>query len=347
MLDVAVVGAGLAGLVCANATQQAGYRVAIVEKSRGVGGRLATRRLAKTWADHGVRYLREQGDRSRQLISTLQDQGILQVWTETPHRIDTNGTLEICPRFPCYSAARGMTAVAKTLATDLDIHFNQRVVAITPQDNVWHLTLESADRGSKSILALAARAIALMIPAPQALTLVEPLVEQGVPRVWLQQLQAVRFSSCLSVMAVYADELGPQVIESPWQLVSFSDDPDLVRMGWDSSKRSTPTAPVLVIQSTADYAQQYLDTVDLTIAGQYLLERTAQFLPPKFNQPITWQIHRWRYAFVEQAVPQTHLAIQQPLPLACGGDWCGGQQIESALTSGLAAAEHLSDILLH
>ena len=43
MFDVAIIGAGLAGLTCAQQLHQAGYRVVIVEKSRGVGGRVATR----------------------------------------------------------------------------------------------------------------------------------------------------------------------------------------------------------------------------------------------------------------------------------------------------------------
>jgi renalase len=39
------VGAGLAGLICAQKLQRAGYQVAVLEKSRGLGGRLATRRV--------------------------------------------------------------------------------------------------------------------------------------------------------------------------------------------------------------------------------------------------------------------------------------------------------------
>ena len=48
MTDIAVIGAGMAGLVCAQQLSQAGYSVVVVEKSRGVGGRVATRRLQGT-----------------------------------------------------------------------------------------------------------------------------------------------------------------------------------------------------------------------------------------------------------------------------------------------------------
>ena len=73
-VEVAVVGAGLAGLACAQRLRQLGRRVVVVEKSRGLGGRLATRRLPGTCADHGVRYLEVQGPLTELLIQTLVQQ---------------------------------------------------------------------------------------------------------------------------------------------------------------------------------------------------------------------------------------------------------------------------------
>lgn len=43
-LPIAVIGAGLAGLSCAQALLQAGHAVHVFDKSRGPSGRMSTRR---------------------------------------------------------------------------------------------------------------------------------------------------------------------------------------------------------------------------------------------------------------------------------------------------------------
>jgi len=50
--EVIVVGAGLAGLVCASKLQAQGMHVQVVEKSGDLGGRPATRRRPDAGRDH-------------------------------------------------------------------------------------------------------------------------------------------------------------------------------------------------------------------------------------------------------------------------------------------------------
>jgi predicted NAD/FAD-dependent oxidoreductase len=54
--DVAIIGAGIAGLCAALTLTQAGLKVVIVDKARGVGGRMATRRLGGAVIDHGAQF---------------------------------------------------------------------------------------------------------------------------------------------------------------------------------------------------------------------------------------------------------------------------------------------------
>ena len=50
-MKTAVIGAGMAGLTVARTLRMAGYEVTVFDKSKGTGGRLASRSLAGGWID--------------------------------------------------------------------------------------------------------------------------------------------------------------------------------------------------------------------------------------------------------------------------------------------------------
>jgi predicted NAD/FAD-dependent oxidoreductase len=56
-VDVAIIGAGLAGVAAAGDLIAAGKSDLLIDKSRGVGGRMATRRHCDTRIDHGAQLL--------------------------------------------------------------------------------------------------------------------------------------------------------------------------------------------------------------------------------------------------------------------------------------------------
>jgi renalase len=334
--DVAIVGAGLAGLVCGQRLRQWGYRVVVLEKSRGIGGRMATRRLPGTWADHGVRCLENQGEFSQAIAQTLLEQHILHSWTDTLYHLSPDGLLQPTDRQPCYVAADGITAIAKFLATGLEIQRGQRVQAMAPTSaQIWALALES---GAEQDLTTA-KAVVLAIPAPQALPLLEPLT--AVPSDLLSAVRSVEFEACITAIATYAAEYQAQLAEIPWQMITFPGSSDLAWVGLETSKHPDALQPVFVIQSSAEFADRHLEAADLEPIGQQLLTSAAQVLP-WLKHPELLQVHRWRYAFVSRSLPDLCLSTSQPLPLVCAGDWCGGQQIEQALRSGWAAAAEVA-----
>ncbi|MFN6571384.1 NAD(P)/FAD-dependent oxidoreductase [Dendronalium sp. ChiSLP03b] len=341
MTDVAVIGAGMAGLVCAQQLTQAGYSVIVVEKSRGLGGRVATRRLYGTWADHGTCYLKAKGELLGNFVELLRSRDILEVWTDKVYELQPN--LELNENSaPRYVAPAGMSAIAKFLAPGLDILLNQRVIAINPTpENSWRLTLESSNEE------LTAQALVLAIPAPQALMLLAPLGESLLGKEFLDKLSSVKFYPCISAIAGY------HVTSQPlphWKALTFVDDAVLGWMGLDSSKRPHPQQPVFVLQSSANFAQIHLESADLELVGQEMLQHAAQIVLPWLEAPEWMQVHRWRYAFPSHPWQEAVLSASTPLPLACCGDWCGGNLVEGAMLSGLAASaeinNHLRQLLL-
>lgn len=337
MADVAVVGAGLAGLVCAQRLRQLGRRVVVVEKSRGLGGRLATRRLPGTCADHGVRYLAVQGPLTELLIQTLVQQNQLQPWL-SPLEILAAGRHRPVAQ-TCYSASNGLTAVAKWLAAGLEIWPGQRLQQLSSARSGWQLELEAQNLEPKP--PLLAQSVVMAIPAPQALTLLEPLSEQ-MPSL-VQAIQGVLFDPCLTAIASYE---GSHSL--PWPAIRFPDSAELAWASLETSKGRDPQIPTLVVQSTAEFAKRYLEQPDLLPAGALLLQQLAKALSPDadwLTEPTQLQLHRWRYGFVAQPLLEKSISAASPHPLVCGGDWCGGSQTEAALASGLAAAAQIEQLL--
>ncbi|MEG4090632.1 FAD-dependent oxidoreductase [Microcoleus sp. Pol12B4] len=344
MFDVAVIGAGMAGLSCAQRLRQAGYSVAVVEKSRGAGGRVATRRVQGSRADHGARYLEPQGDAVQGLIEALVDRHILKLWTDCVWQL-RQGKLSAIPS-SCYVAPAGMNAVGKYLAEGLEIWFGRRVKAISRTDSqMWHLSLEVTDDNLDIPQELIAKAVVVAIPAPQALMFLNS--EMGFSPDFIDKLRSVEYDPCITVMAGYSaarksdlNNLNPQ-----WKSVSFPENSDLAWVGLDSTKRLDPQQPVFVVHSSANFADRHLESADLATVGQELLDRTSEYLIPWLKQPEWLQVHRWRYAFCRNPLPVSCLAAEGTLPLVCAGDLCGEGQIEGALRSGLAAANWVNSQL--
>ena len=57
IIDVLIIGAGLAGLAAASDLKSQGRNVIVVDKGRGPGGRLASRHIANASFDNGALFM--------------------------------------------------------------------------------------------------------------------------------------------------------------------------------------------------------------------------------------------------------------------------------------------------
>lgn len=348
ILDVAVIGAGISGLVCASSLQHCGYSVAVIEKSRGVGGRVATRRIGDTCADHGARYLEAKGNLLQGLVHELSQHQIIEPWTDTTFLCNPT-TGQLTPATSdnwklYYVAPTGMNAIGKFLASGLDIFKSRRLVAITPTaEETWQLTLEVAGVPEPTSETLQAKAVVLAIPAPQAVPLIEPN-KSFFSLDFFENLCYAEYDPCLSIMAGYPADRSRDLSQrvTAWRTVTFPENYDLAWAGWDSSKRRLSEKPIFVFHSSGEYAEKYLDEADLQPAETHLLNLAGKSLITWLNSPEWVQIQRWRYAFVRRPLLQNCLSSTKPLPVVCCGDWCAGGQIEAALQSGIAAAGEIN-----
>ncbi|WP_430713012.1 NAD(P)/FAD-dependent oxidoreductase [Nodosilinea sp. AN01ver1] len=355
MEDVVVIGAGLSGLIAAQALHQAGYRVVVVDKSRGLGGRLATRRIGSTAIDHGCRYLQPFEDSSHtsnhhsnlSLISDLVAAGILQPWQPERFELGADGELKATATATLYAAPQGMSSIAKALAPGLTIHRQWRATAITPLPQGWQVEGEFLGAVGQP-KAFTARGLVVAIPAPQAAALMHRAAQASEEvQALLGQLSSVVYDAVITVMAGYGPgesaRLPGQTGSSGW-MVSSDTHPTWRWLALDSSKRTDPQEPVVVLHSSPTFAANSLDQSDLEPLGRALLSKAAS-LAAWMLSPEWMQVHRWRYGFVRQALGAPLLS-NPALPNLVGcGDWCNGGNVEGAIASGHAAAAALAKTL--
>jgi renalase len=322
--DVVVVGAGIAGLAAARELQRAGMVVEVLEKSRGVGGRAATRSLHGARVDHGAQFLTVRDPRfQRQVASWLAD-GTLMSWADGVATWAAEAGLHHPdPRaHPRYAAPAGMSALGKRLAECVTVRRETRVVGLRRGSGAWSLELAGGGR-------VEARRLLVTAPVPQA---VELLVGIDLPDATRSELEAVSYAPCLAVMAGYAGVTRPD-----WPGLRLSQHPDLAWVAHDSSKRPDPHHTVLVLHATPDFSRRrWDDPPELVVAD---LLRAATAVVPWAERPAWVDHQRWRYAQPERPHAAPALSLDHGLVLA--GDGFGGEgagRIESAYLSGLAGA---------
>lgn len=355
--DTIVVGAGPSGITAAQRLSQAGYRVLVLDKSRGLGGRMATRRVSWPKAsdsvpdpvtvpvDHGCRFLQPGGALGEDWLADWLAQGLLQPWHPEEFDLGADGRWQPHPHAAAtnlyYVAPQGMNTLVKAMATGLSIQRQSRVTQVVPTNQGWRVDWVE---GVQEALAepLEAKSVVLALPAAQIVPLVAAAQNPALGS-FLAAAEAVTFDPVITVMAGYGPTTPTHLVApnpAGWA-VWGQDHPVLRWVALDSGKRPDPPYPVVVAHSTASFAQTHFEADSLPQVGQRILEQAAQSLGAWLGQPDWMQVHRWRYGFVQKSHP-TEILVTEGVPTLVGcGDWCAGAGVGEALRSGAAAAHHV------
>ena len=338
--DVVVVGAGIAGLMASSHLSKAGYRVAVLEKARGVGGRMATRRIGEAVCDHGAQYFSVKGRAFGSVVSEAQDSLAVMPWCDLfPHSKTAEGpVVELLDEVghARWRGAYGMTSLPKYLAKQLPepVKTEVRVCSLGVQDNAVHLSCENSET-------VVARAAVLTAPVPQAVEIFQagglrpPAVDSEVWGV----LSSVEYFPCFSLMLWLAK---PSLLPDPGGL-EVSSGP----VAWigDNYKKGISPAPSLTVQATAEFSREHFDTEPSQVEDK-LIEAVHSWIDGKASDEVrATSLQRWKYAFPVSPLKAPMIAVQNKPPVVCCGDAFGGGRVESAASSGLAAARWVQRLL--
>ena len=333
-MHIAIVGAGLAGLICARQLQEQGNQVIVYEKSGEISGRMGTRQTELGGFDYGAQYFTASSEKFKKAIVTWRKAGWVSAWDGKLVSLE-NGETESAGRSAellkqRYVAMPGMNALGQQLAQGLDIRTEQLVRKIEAHGDQWLLKVES-ETAPIDASAGPFDAVILAIPAAPATSLLSVAPKLAA------QAERARFAPCWALMLGFQDSLNLSY-DGAWVKSS--------RLAWiarDASKQQRRAGEHWVAHASAAWSIEHFDD-DVERAKEKLLKAFHDATGSQV-QPIYANVHRWRFAQAVQPIPGECL-WDNALRVGACGDWFeagldGGGRVENAYLSGLAMAESL------
>lgn len=323
---VVVIGAGAAGLTAARHLD-AVHRVVVVDKGRGVGGRMATRRLGDATFDHGAQFVTTHSPEFAGEVERWCASGVARPWFRG--RVGPGGVQDHDGHVR-YRGTESMNVVAKHLADGLDVRRSTRATAIETHGGRWRIHLDVAGEE------LSAEAVVVTAPVPQALELLAAgATELGAHD--RHALDRIEYEPCIAVMAVLD---GPAGLPEPGALAPRGGPVDWIA---DNQAKGISRLPALTVHAGALASAALWDDADEQVVAELMAAaRTATGRPLAVT---AHSVQRWRYARPSVSHPDRCLVVAGVPPLVVAGDAFGEPKVEGAVRSGLAAASAVRDLL--
>lgn len=289
----------MAGLSAARILVKKGYEVVVLDKGRGVGGRMSTRTINDAKADHGAQYFSVKTPEFQELISELQSENIVAEWT-IPQRANVR-----------YVGGKGMNTIPKRLAQNLNVVVTEKVILIsenkvkTESGNVYPFDN-----------------LIVTIPIPQ----ITDLLNQSQIKISNQDqsvFESIHYTPCIAVMAVLnqpTDIMGGGIILENQSVAWIA----------DNFQKGITQMPTVTLHASAEYSNEHFED-NLQVVAKEMLASVNQYITPQNIQ--SFQVHRWKFsnAIKRYEDPFYQLESQN---IYLGGDGFGIGNVEGAFLSG-------------
>lgn len=335
--DVLVVGAGISGLIAAGELARDRRDVIVLDKGRGVGGRMSTRRHAGGRFDHGAQFITVRSQTFETIMEQWVAAGVAELWSHGFADGQTgDGSIAGSPAsahmpardgHPRYRGVPGMSAIPKFVATEqhsLDVHLGAQATAVTASDDTVRVTPADGP-------VFHAGTVILTPPVPQTLTL---LASGGVALEPTEQtaLSGLEYHPCLVLLTMANGRLElpePGVLRNPSGTIAWVAD--------NSRKGVTNRGPALTVHFTADFSREHYEDEPESLL-QLLISEAQTALS---FEPVEPQLKKWRFSQPERARSDGALQLSHHPNVILAGDIFSGARVEGAVLSGLAAAEQV------
>ncbi|MGB9754085.1 NAD(P)/FAD-dependent oxidoreductase [Roseiflexus castenholzii] len=338
-MHLAIIGAGMAGLSAARELRQRhpDLSITIYEKSRGVGGRVATRRRDGFVFDHGAQVIKAQDEDMDRLLHTgLPTEGLRRI-TQPVYVFHADGTIvEGDPTLnaePSWSYAAGLNQLGKLLAAGLDVRREIRIAALRHETGTERWMLFDANGAHAGT----ANAVLLTPPAPQtaeilAMSEFDPTLRDALVR----ELIRVPYRRCLTLTLAY-----DRPIERPfYALVNVDRQHPVAWLALEHTKgteRCPPGHSLLIVQMSGYFSLQQWDAPAEELASA-VIEMVSMVLEEDLRRPMWYDRQGWRYALPD-GVAKADMLNSTQTGLFFAGDYAVGLgRIHLAIKNGQEVA---------
>lgn len=302
-----VIGAGISGVACARALEDAGVPTAVVDRGRRIGGRMASKRIDDRPVDLGASYFTVPDDDPAfaAVVEGWRAAGLAHEWTSRFHAL-ADGRLEAKDGPVRWGAPGSLRSLVEHLARDLAVRRG---------------AVERVALGERPLVdGEPVRAVVLAMPDGQAVRLLDDSladVAARLDRPW---------EAVLALVATYPSRT--------WDVDGvFVNGNDVLSFVADDGRRRGDDAPVLVAHSTPDFAAQHLEDPDA--AGPALLAALRDTLGAVVDlpEPTSTLVKRWSMARPTGDREAAYLLDARGIGV-CGDGWGPTARVATAWRSG-------------
>ena len=313
--SITIIGAGVAGLMCAQRLVESGLSVSIFDKSRGVGGRLASRRIENGVFNHGAS---EMADFRTNTDLPQFAKKILEKAVSENILISNGSTL---------TAYASMKTFTDHISRGIKIEKEAEIVSIKNQSPGIELLLKdtSAIQLNENILIFA-------IPQPQVLNLLQ------------NKFSAI--SDLIKPAKMYASISGLFAFDQSISRNSpNSENENIIAHHENSRIGQDLLLDCWTVHSKKTYGQHWID-LDKDEIKDLLLNNLKELDLENFTKPVYSAGHRWLYGFTEKSLNLDYIYNDHHNIGICG-DWCRGDTVIDAVISGVSLAEKILPFILN
>ncbi len=315
--EIAIIGAGISGLMAATYLAEKGRNSVLFDKGRGPGGRMNSRRFGKFRLDHGAQFFTVRDHRFEKYVHRWEQARVAKIWCK--------GFSLTGDGHPRFCGTEGMSSIPKWLAGQLDVRTGQIVKSVQLVNQSWQLDFEAFP-------SVCADQLLMTSPVPQSIALLET-GQVELASSTRNYLNVISYDPCIAMMVLpkhplYMPEHGGwQINEEPLQFVADNQLKGLPNPGQALTFHLGPQA------STEHWESEPEQLIGL-VKGE--LRRRGKEL-----EIGDMQVHRWRYSQPTVLHEESFLVAEGVPNLVFAGDAFAGPKIEGAALSGLSAAEAL------